>query len=155
MSLPMTVIDRLFQRMAATYGAAWDRSLGQTPLADVKTAWAHELQGFGSRLESVAWALENLPERCPNVIEFRNLCRKAPEPERPKLPDPPANPQRLRAELAKLQPIIDAARRAVTVDRLAWARRIVARREAGERIAMGTFNIAAEALRKSGRGEVA
>ncbi len=26
----------------------------------------------------VAWALENLPERCPNVIEFRNLCRQAP-----------------------------------------------------------------------------
>jgi hypothetical protein len=153
MSLPMTVIDRLFQRMAATYGASWDRSMGNAPLADVKTAWAHELQGFGARLDAVAWALENLPERCPNVIEFRNLCRKAPEPETPKLPEPPADPERLRAELAKLQPIIDAAKRAVTVDRLAWARRIVSRRDAGARVAHGTYNIAADALRKNGQGE--
>lgn len=150
MNLPVTVIDRLFQRMSATYGSAWDRSMGTAPISDVKTAWMHELQGFSGRLDAIAWALENLPERCPNVIEFRNLCRKAPEPEKPKLPEPPADPVRLRAELAKLQPIIDAAKRAVTVDRLAWARRIVARRDAGERVAVGTYNIAAEALRING-----
>ena len=146
MSLPTNVIDRLFQRLAATYGASWDRSMGSAPVGDVKTAWAHELQGFGHRLDALAWALENLPERCPNVIEFRNLARKAPEPETPRLPEPPADPARLRAELAKLQPIIDAARNAVTTDRLAWARRIVCRADAGVRVAPATLKIARDAL---------
>jgi hypothetical protein len=151
MSLPIPAIDRLFQRLAATYGAAWDRSMGSTPVNDFKAAWAHELSGFTGRLDALAWALENLPEKCPNVIEFRNLARRAPEPETPRLPEPPADPERLRAELAKLQPILDEAKRAVTTDRLAWARRIVSRRQAGERVAHGTYRIAAEALRKNGQ----
>lgn len=150
MSLPLAAIDRLFQRLAATYGAAWDRSLGQAPIGDVKTAWAHELAGFASNLNALAWALENLPERCPNVIEFRNIARRSPAPETPKLPEPPMDPQRLRAELAKLQPILDRARKDNTDDRLAWARRIVSRRQQGERIAGGTYRIAAEALRMNG-----
>ena len=73
------VIDRLFQRLAATYGAEWDRSISTVPLADIRTVWAHELQGFAGRLWRVAWALENLPERCPNVVAFKNLCRLAPD----------------------------------------------------------------------------
>lgn len=150
MSLSLVAIDRLFQRLAATYGASWDRSLGQTPINDFKTAWAHELQGFADKLDALAWALENLPERCPNVIEFRNLARRAPAPEVPQLPEPPADPQRLKTELAKLQPILDAARKANSDDRLAWARRIVSRRQQGERVAHGTYNIAAAALRSNG-----
>lgn len=150
MSLPIPAIDRLFQRLAATYGAAWERSMGSSPIADVKTAWAHELQGFANHLEALAWALENLPERCPNVIEFRNLARRAPEPETPRLPEPKADPVRIRAELAKLQPILQKARKDNSDDRLAWARRIVSRRQQGERIAHGTYKIAADALRMNG-----
>lgn len=150
MSLPTNVIDRIFARLAATYGASWDRSLGQAPLSDVKTAWTHELQGFGRNLQCVAWALENLPEKCPNLIEFRNLCRKAPEPELPKLPEPAANPERLKAELAKLAPILDRAKEVNSDDRLSWARAIVSRRQQGYPVAHGTYRIAAEALRMNG-----
>lgn len=150
MSLPATVIDRLFQRMSATYGANWDRSLGQSPIGDVKTAWAHELSGFALRLPDIAWALENLPERCPNVIEFRNLCRRAPAPDVPRLPEPAADPERVKTELAKLAPILAEARKVNSDDRLAWARRIVSRRQQGERIALGTYRIAADALRMNG-----
>lgn len=130
MSLPTPVIDRLFQRLAATYGASWDRSLGQAPIGDVKTAWAHELQGFSSQLEAIAWALENLPERCPNLIEFRNLARKAPAPDVPRLPEPKADPGRVAAELAKLAPIrADHGKRA-GVD-AGWSHRILARHADG------------------------
>jgi len=86
-------IDRLFKRLAATYGARWDVSLGQAPIADVKTVWGHELSAFANSLHRIAWALENLPERCPNAIEFRNLCRQAPSPEAPALPLPKVNPE--------------------------------------------------------------
>lgn len=41
-----TPIERVFLRLAATYGAAWDRALGQAPIGDVKTVWAHELSAF-------------------------------------------------------------------------------------------------------------
>jgi len=126
MTLPIKAIDRLFERLSATYGAAWTRQWLDVPMADVKTAWGHELSGFAGQLESVAWALENLPERCPNVIEFRNLCRRAPAPELPRLPEPKADPERLKRELSKLGEIrAKAAANTGLVDHKAWARRIL------------------------------
>jgi hypothetical protein len=101
-------IDQLFKRLATTYGAAWERSIGQSPIADVKTTWAHELAGFlqnRATMQAIAWALDNLPEKCPNVIEFKHLCRRAPAPETPRLPEPKADAQRVAAELAKLAPM--------------------------------------------------
>lgn len=135
MSLPIVAIDRLFARLHATYGAAWDRAMGSVPVADAKAAWAHELGGFAGRLQDVAWALEHLPERCPNVIEFRNLCRLAPAAEVAQLPAPPADPERIRAEMAKLGPM---ARQSLSVGGGAanrnWAKRILERVAAGERV---------------------
>ena len=136
MSLPIVAIDRLFARLHATYGAAWDRAMGSVPVADAKAAWAHELGGFAARLQDVAWALEHLPERCPNVIEFRNLCRMAPATEVAQLPAPPADPERVRAELAKLGPMV---RQSLSVGsggaaNRDWAKRILERVAAGERV---------------------
>ena len=102
MSLPCKVIDRLFDRLTVTYGVQFKRAYeGQDPSA-VKTSWAHELGMFTGRLEPIAWALENLPERCPNVIEFRKICRAMPSPEVLQLPAAKADPARVAAELAKL-----------------------------------------------------
>lgn len=95
-------IDRLFHRLGATYGADWDRALGQTPIADAKTVWAHELAPFKNSLHRIAWALENLPDRCPNVIVFKSLCKQAPAPVVPILPEPPADKKRVDEEMAKL-----------------------------------------------------
>lgn len=145
MGLPTQAIERLFQRLAATYGAAWDRSLGAAPLADVKTAWNHELSGFGGRLDDIAWALENLPDRPPNVIEFKKLCRMAPATETPQLPAPPADPERLKAELAKLGKIVNKPRH----DDKEWARIIVKRAEAGDPIRPYNLNLAKQALRNT------
>ena len=146
MSLPTKAIDRLFERLAATYGAAWTRQWADVPMNDVKSAWGHELQGFATQLEALAWALENLPERCPNVIEFRNLCRRAPAPDMPKLPEPKANPERIKAELAKLAPLRQAAAQEFG-DRKEWARRIVSRHQAGDRVRPLCLQFAREALR--------
>jgi hypothetical protein len=118
-------IDRLFKRLSATYGAEWERSLGATPESDAKSVWAHELDQFKGSLHRIAWALENLPERCPNVIAFKNLCRTAPAPEEIALPAPKADPARVAAELAKLGHFRMEAK-ALPVDRLDWARRILA-----------------------------
>lgn len=147
MSITVKVIDRLFERMAATYGAQWSRQWDGVPIGDVKTAWAHELTGFAQRLEAIAWALENLPERCPNAIEFRNLCRNAPAPAAKPLPTPPANPERLRAELAKLGHNPKAPRDTdASVDPKGWAKRIVARHDAGEKVRRISLLFARQAL---------
>lgn len=116
------VIDRLFTRLAASYGAEWTRQWDGVPIGDVKTAWGHELAGFAKNLPAIAHALENLPERCPNVIQFHNLCRTAPGPVVVFLPQPKADPARVAAELAKMVP-------AAAVGRLDWARRLQAKDE--------------------------
>jgi hypothetical protein len=146
MSLSNQAIDRLFMRLGATYGAQWDRSMGSTPLGDVKAIWAHELSGFGQSLHRIAWALENLPPKCPNVIEFKHLCRQAPAPEVPQLPEPKADMARLKAELSKLGEI-RAQTTSSPVDHKAWARRIIARAEAGEYVRPICVRFAKESLR--------
>jgi len=132
MSLPLPVIDRLFSRLNATYGRDFmGRYEGQDSAA-VKTSWGHELDGYRANLKPLAWALENLPERCPNVIEFRALCRRAPAAEVPALPEPKANPERVAAELAKLAPLrVDTVS---PVDHKAWAKTLKARHDAGDRL---------------------
>lgn len=142
MSLPTKAIDRLFERLAATYGASWTRQWADVPMADVKSAWAHELAPFAQSPHRLAWALENLPPRCPNVIEFKALCRQAPAPETPRLPEPAADPARVKAELAKLS----ASNPAEKQDPKDWARRILAKEQAGEKLNPLTLRFAREAL---------
>lgn len=149
MSLSTMAVDRLFSRLTATYGRDFIARYAGVPESDLKAAWAHELSGFEGQLGALAWALENLPERAPNVIEFRNLARRAPAPEVPRLPEPAPNPARLAAELAKLAPAraAIAASAAGGHDPRDWARRIVARSDSGEILIPTTLRFAREALR--------
>lgn len=151
MSLPIRAIDRLFDRLTLTYGRAfmaqWE-GIPDKQLADLKTLWADELGQFRDRLECVAWALENLPTRAPNVVEFRNLCRSSPRPPDLQLPEPKADPARVAAELAKLADVKKAALSAVNwIDSKGWARRHIARHEAGEKVRPIVLRFAREALR--------
>lgn len=143
MSLPTRVIDRLFERLIATYGREFAARYEGIDTEAVKAAWAHELSGFAARLPDIAWALENLPERCPNAIEFRNLCRTAPAQNTPRLPEPPADPERVRAELAKLQAVRGGNAERDPKD---WARVVLQRIERGERVLSYTRRSARAAL---------
>lgn len=143
MSLSLQAVDRLFDRLTATYGRQFLGLYEGLDVSAVKTLWAHELAGFAPRLHDIAWALEHLPERAPNVIEFRNLCRKAPAPDTPRLPEPPADPARLRAEMAKLGEIMAAP---VDNSGKAWAHRIIARHDAGDRVALASLKLARAAI---------
>ena len=153
MSLPTKAIDRLFERLAASYGAQWTRQWQDVPMSDVKTSWSHELDVMTVSLHRVAWALENLPPKCPNVIEFKNLCRQAPAPEIPRLPEPKADPERVKAELSKLGDLRAKAASGSLTDHEAWAKRLIAREKAGEVLNPTVSRFAREALR-SERGLV-
>lgn len=148
MSLPLKAIDRLFDRLTATYGRDFTSRFDGVDQNELKAAWAHELSGFSDKLGMVAWALENLPERAPNVIEFRNLCRKAPAIEAPRLPEPKADPARVQAELAKLAPALAEIKKPRTqYDHKAWAKRLIAQHDSGQKLNPTTLRFAKEALR--------
>lgn len=150
MSLPLQAVDRLFDRLTATYGRQFLNMYEGMNSNAIKTIWSHELSGYTQRMGDIAWALENLPERPPNIIEFRNLCRKAPAPDNPPLPAPPADPGRVRAELAKLRPIVVAATLTSGVRNLDWAHRIVERYENGDKVNALPLKMAREALARRG-----
>jgi len=145
--MPLQAVDRLFSRLTMTYGPAFTRTFEGLNLNEVKSLWSHELAFYCTRdrMIDVAWALENLPERAPNIIEFRNLCRKAPEREVPRLPEPKADPVRLRKELARLGEIREKVL-STTVDHKAWARQILGNYEAGGKVNPTSLRFAKEAL---------
>jgi hypothetical protein len=140
----MKACDHLFNRLLAVYGTQWTKQWQDVPMQDAKDAWARELGQYAGRLEAIAYALNNLPERAPNAVQFRNLCRAAPAPDVPALPMPEANPQRMREELAKLGHVTNAKPQ-TTIGAMDWAPRILARHEAGERITPTVLQMAAKA----------
>jgi hypothetical protein len=147
MSMPLQAVDRLFSRLTMTYGPAFTRTFEGLEINEVKSLWSHELSFYCTqeRMMDVAWALENLPERAPNVIEFKNLCRKAPAKQLVQLPEAKADPARLRKELARLGEIKIKAMSS-KVDHREWAKRIIARHEAGDKPNPTSLRFAREAL---------
>lgn len=140
-------IDTLFVTLAATYGAAWDRSLGTAPMVDVKTVWGSHLAGF--TLADIKYALDHLSPKCPNVFEFRNLCRAAPQKDVLRLEVSAPNPVVVAEAIAK-QTGLKEAITAQAHDPKGWARAFVRRAEKGERIRPITLQFAKQALGQAG-----
>lgn len=144
MSLSLQAVDRLLERLTATYGRDFLSKYEGLDVNAIKTVWAHELGGFANNLHAIAWALENLPTRAPNAVEFRFLARLAPAPEVARLTEPAANPERVRQELSKLGEITKEPRQGDY--HRDWARRIVARATAGDRVSGCALLFARQAL---------
>ena len=144
MSLPTPWLDRIFDKLTLTYGQQFLRRWQDIDLNAVKSDWGHELAGFAQHPRAIAWALQHLPiDKPPTVLEFRALARKAPPEDAPKLEAPKADPSRVAAELAKLAPVRKAR---LYVDGRGWARTILAREAAGDRLNPTTLRFAREAM---------
>lgn len=133
-SLPEQWVEQIFARLRATYGSAVDHQWAPSPGADatahalnLRAHWARELGAYANRGDAIAYALSHLPERPPNLVEFRNLCNRAPKPEQQALPQAKADPARRDAVLAGLK-------RPSVRSPLQWAYDLKAREEAGERL---------------------
>jgi len=145
MSLPAAWVDRIFEKLALTYGRDFLGRYEGLDLNAVKSDWAHELSGFFSHPSAIAHALDNLPDRAPSVVDFRKIARMAPVPEAPRIEHSPAGKERIAAELARVAP---ALQRRITVDSRDWARRIMSRHEGGDRrITRAQLAMATDALR--------
>ena len=143
MSLPAKWVDALFTKLTLAYGRDFLARWEGLDICDVKTDWGHELAGFVNHPEAIAYALANLPPKAPTVLEFRALCRRAPVKDAPRLESPAANPERVRAELAKLGDL-----RGVAVKRVGgrdWAQPIIDKAERGERVSPTVLRMARQA----------
>jgi len=134
MSLPIAVIERLFDRLSMTYGVEFKNKWSGFPVNEVKTHWAHELSVFADNLNAIGWALQNLPDRCPNLVEFKSLCKQAPKPVTMALDAPKAPVEVVDKVLAEIalkafkQPKDENGK----VDHKRWAKRLRDRHAKGE-----------------------
>ena len=157
--LPPEWTERIFAKLTLTYGRDFFARYEGQEAADVIEDWAHGMDGFYPRGGSaIAWALDNLPERPPNVREFRALARQGPftTPDEPMLTQQPsatelAQAQRKAADARALIEVAVAqcnrpAHDPVRHDARAWARALVSRRQAGEPIGSEALRMARRAL---------
>lgn len=144
MSLPSAWTDKIFAKLSLAYGRDFIGRWEGIDIGDVKTDWSHELSGFDAHPEAIAYALANLPQKPPTVIEFRAIARRAPLPDAPRLEAPKADPAKVAAEIAK-QTGLKAAFFPKDNSK-EWAQIIVDRAAAGDRIRPITLRFAREAL---------
>lgn len=86
-TIPASWVDRIFARLQGVYGREFtgqfsviDQNGNDVGLENAKSVWGQELGCFALNPDAIAFALLNLPERAPNAIKFKELCRLAPRP---------------------------------------------------------------------------
>lgn len=137
MSLPLPWIDRIFDKLTVVYGREFTSRYEKISIADVKTEWCECLGGFRGHSGAIAFALENLPEdRPPSMLQFRALCRNAPQYAALQLPPPKADPSIVAEQLRKMaETALQAPKTSVgTYDPKAWAKKLKERHESGEKL---------------------
>lgn len=139
-------IKNLFSTLAATYGAAWDRSCGITPMDQVQAIWQERLKGFS--FADIRYALDHLPSKAPNVFEFRDLCRAAPQKQQPQLEAPVADPSKVAEVVSQVKSRMSKFPQR---DPKQWARDLKARYDKGEKLGAHQIVAFRQALGHEGR----
>lgn len=139
MTLPIAAVERLFDRLSMTYGAEFKNKWTGMPLNEIKTHWAYELSQFAGNLNAIGWALQNLPDRCPNLIEFKSLCKQAPRPTTIALDAPKVPIEVVDTEISKIIASLVKTPES-TGDHKRWARRLKERHEKGEKLSPYQIN---------------
>ncbi len=110
--LPSNWVEKIFARLQGVYGREFTGQFStgivngvDHGLENAKQVWAEELGGFAKWPESIGYALEHLPERVPNCIKFKELCRNAPRPE-PLRIEHKLTPEQMAANKQKVKEII-------------------------------------------------
>ena len=145
MALPIKAVERLFEKLQLTYGTEFTNKWGELNSMDLMTNWAFELAQFSDNLNAIGWALQNLPDRCPNLIEFKNLCKQAPRPITVALDAPKAPVEVIDREISKM--LAGLIKKPTDVgDHKRWARRLKERHEKGEHLSPYQINCYKTAL---------
>lgn len=142
-ALPAEWVTVIFDKCSLTYGRRFMQQWEDVDADRVRADWAHELAGFAHWPAAISYALQHLPADLPFTVQhFRKLARQVPPEVLPALSYAPASRETREAALAAL-----SARSEDRPVNREWARRIVARRAAGEHIAPLVLSMAKDALR--------
>lgn len=76
--LPMPWVDRIFSKLTMRYGRDFLSRYEGIDLHLVKSNWAEELAGLQNRPEAIKYALDYPSTKAPNVVEFKEMCSRAP-----------------------------------------------------------------------------
>ena len=86
-TIPASWVDRIFARLQGVYGREFtgqfsviDNNGNDIGMENAKSVWGQELGCFALNPDAISFALLNLPDRAPNAIKFKELCRHAPRP---------------------------------------------------------------------------
>jgi hypothetical protein len=143
-------VARIFRELQGFYGSRfldmW--RIGQllpdgqdAGIANAKEVWGEKLAGFADQPERIKRALESLGPHPPTLPEFIALCRQHSPHIQDLLPPPTPDADR------RLRNIEQAAAVKVAGDvGKAWAHRLIARQQAGERLSEVQVRFASEAL---------
>lgn len=138
-------VEAAFARFAMVYGMdKLERFTRGLDISNLKATWAHELRGF--TVLDVFYAMEHLPQwGIPNLMEFKQACRRRPVPMPLLVRGPKADPLRQGACIAKLR---ELARELSNPGRAtAWQKVLIERYEAGDkRLTMHQRHIAEELI---------
>ena len=136
-TLPVSWVDRLFDRMQGFYGSLWvdrwrsgelDANGRDRGLLNAKATWCIELGGFVDQSERIQKAIEacrscKLP---PTLPEFMELCRQASPNVVPALPAPKVSQEVARERVAQLEAGVSKITGMAGRDHKKWARDILA-----------------------------
>lgn len=115
--LPANWVDRIFARLQGFYGSQFRNQYCtgvvdgvDVGLENAKQVWSEELGCFSEWPEALAYGLENLPERAPNLVQFRNLCRNAPAKPEPKQIVHQPTPEQIAINRQRVQDLLKSFR---------------------------------------------
>lgn len=128
MTLPSAWVDRIFDKLTVTYGQRFLGLYSGINLDAVKSDWAYELRGLAQSPNAIKYALEHLnPEKAPNVLDFRDACRRAPSKAPVQIPPPAADPEMARRAMESIT-------KPEAHDPKAWAWALKEREEKGAKL---------------------
>lgn len=122
MTMPDSWVDRIFDKLTMVYGHHFIGRWSGLDLNKVKSDWGHELSGFEDHGDAIKFALQNLPpDHPPTVLQFREMCRRAPQKQMDSLPAPSPNPEIAAAALQEAAKAINKTHDALhPIRKLMW-----------------------------------
>lgn len=88
MSIPAETMDMIWGKLSIAYGHRFLSIWDGFPMEQVKADWANTLGDLSD--EALMYGLQHLPAgRPPEAMEFRQICRRLPDPAQASLPHLP------------------------------------------------------------------
>lgn len=134
MSLPAAWVDRIFAKLAVTYGQRFMGLYAGLDPEAVKGEWGDTLAVFQQSPDAITYALDHLPaDNPPNALQFREICKRRPDRQPLRLAQPEPDPEMKRQAIDALRHLAGCFRTA-QADPRAWARRLQKREAAYEKL---------------------